>query len=724
MIKLPTKTKYKILVLLSMFFIASFYAQTEVTANGKQPFCIGEEIKIVTDFTITNTDTSVTGIDSFFIQISSGYQVNEDELELKGTHLNISQSFDITEGKLTLFATLPGTKMLFSDIETAVKEVVFKTTAANVVTEKTFSLTTENANYLPITDHFYEFVPSLGITWANAKIAAENRPLYFGRQGYLATLTSKEEAAFAGQQASGTGWIGGSDEQTEGVWKWVTGPEAGTSMENFWNGKVNGSSPNYANWNDNEPNDFGDNEDYAHITDPSIGIRGAWNDLPNIGGTDLYVAKGYIVEYGAPGDPKLNIVATSSIYIPQIISTINTTVCESGSVTISANSDEGEIVWFDSLTGGIELQRGNNYTTPIISITTTYYVLTSVAGCLNSKRTAVTVNVINRPTITNTTDDIVCSGTANLSAVASAGSVFWYDSLTGGTLLHTGNNYTTPNLSATTSYFVEANNINCASVARTEVIAEVDATIPEFELEKDTYVLCSDIGSVVLKVINFKDDYTYRWTKDNLPILGTSPEINVSEIGIYKVKAISKAGCESLDKEITVKNSEIALISKNEILIIDDSDNNSIRVDKQSIGIGEYEFSLDDEFGTYNDIGFFENISTGIHTLFIRDKGGCGITEYVFSILEYPGFFTPNNDGKNDYWHINGYDKNFYTLSDIYIYNRFGVLIYKMMPTSLGWDGTYKGKLLPSSSYWFKTNLIDNNGLSIHKTGSFSLIRK
>jgi len=41
-----------------------------------------------------------------------------------------------------------------------------------------------------------------------------------------------------------------------------------------------------------------------------------------------------------------------------------------------------------------------------------------------------------------------------------------------------------------------------------------------------------------------------------------------------------------------------------------------------------------------------------------------------------------------------------------------------------GWNGTYEGKKLPSNTYWFKSVFIDNNGLSIEKNGSFSLIRK
>ena len=718
--------KYKILAVLGLFFSSFFYSQTDIppsiTAQGKQAFCVGTSIKIVTDFTITDPDD--TGLDSFFIQISSGYQANLDRLNLSGSHPNIIQIWNPIEGKLTLISSASNSEMLFTDLENAVKDVTFTTSANTITTEKSFSLSIGDANYLPATDHFYQFIANQGITWSTAKTAAENST-YFGRQGYLATLTSQEEADFAGKQVSGAGWIGGSDAETEGQWKWVTGPEAGIV---FWNGEVSGTTPNYANWNNNEPNDFKGNnpvgEDYAHITDPSIGIQGAWNDLPNEGGTGLYIAKGYVVEYGAPGDAPLNIVASTSIYIPQILNITEAVVCQSGVATISATPSEGTILWFDAQTTGTLVATGNNFTTPVLTNNTTYFATVSVNGCTTLDRTPVIITVNQRPIITGITEDLICEGTATLSATVSAGNIYWFDSLTSTTPLFIGNSFETPVLNTTTSYFIEANNNNCISSTRTEVTATVNTLIPDFDVENDTVVLCNDVGTIQLKVINPQANYTYVWKKEGVIIPGELLENSVSEPGNYSVVAFSNASCQSVEKSILVRNSEIAIITKEDLVIIDDSSNNSITVALSNLGIGDYEFSLDDEFGRYKELGFFENISTGIHTLYIRDKGGCGIAAYSFSILEYPKFFTPNNDGRNDLWHIKGYNKNFYTVSDIYIYNRFGAFIYKIDAASLGWNGTYQGKLLPSSTYWFQTILTDQNGLSIVKKGSISLIRK
>ncbi|WP_445757862.1 Ig-like domain-containing protein [Polaribacter sp.] len=710
---------------LSIFSIFSGFGQASISATGNQAFCAGSPINIVTDFSIS--DPTSTTIAAFYIQISEGYQQGFDILQLDvSPHSNILSDWDPSAGKLTLSSGVIGSQMLLIDLEKAVKDVVFMTTAINIFPEKKFSLTIDDANYLPETGHFYKFISANLITWTKAKIAAENQ-FYYGRRGYLATLTSQIEADFAGKQASGSGWIGGSDEETEGVWKWVTGPEAGTPDEIFWNGTANGSSPNFAFWNSGEPNQRGD-EDYAHITDVRVardGRIGSWNDLQKKGGADdEYQSKGYIVEFGTPSDPPLNIVATTSIFIPQIVSSVNATICESGTATISATANEGQILWFDEAVAGDLVETGNTFTTPSLTNTTIYYVAASVNGCTTLPRTAVTVTVKPRPSIVSTTDDIVCSGTATLTATASQGEVFWYDSLVSTTPIFVGNSYVTLDLTSSTTYYVSANINGCETAIRTPVNAILDETIPDFEIPLNRYVLCEDIDSIVLQTRNPQGNYAYVWKKDDVTLSETSSSISVTSEGNYYVSAVSEAGCISDEKLIVVTKSSIATITKDDVIITDDSNNNSIQVANPNLGIGSYEFAIDDEFGNYTDVGFFQNLSPGIHTLFVRDKLGCGVASYQFSILAYPKFFTPNGDGVNDFWTINGFDTAFYTISKISIFDRFGKLIYQIEPNSQGWNGDYQGKKLPSNSYWFRVLLTDINGNTIEKSGNFSLIRK
>ena len=213
-----------------------------------------------------------------------------------------------------------------------------------------------------------------------------------------------------------------------------------------------------------------------------------------MGGSGLYEPKGYIVEYGMPGDTSLNIVASTSIYLPQVVNTTSETLCESGFATISAEPSEGTILWYDVPTGGIPKGSGNTFRTSFITENTTYYATISINGCATYQRTPVTVIVNPRPQITSVTNDLICSGSALLSAEASQGDVYWYETETSTTPIFIGNNYQTPDLNATTSYFVGVNHLGCISADRTEVIAEIDDTLFEFSLLQSQFTLCEDIG--------------------------------------------------------------------------------------------------------------------------------------------------------------------------------------------------------------------------------------
>ncbi|AXG74181.1 hypothetical protein DVK85_07975 [Flavobacterium arcticum] len=437
-----------------------------LTATGDQIYCPGENLNITTTFNITDTDDTAT--EAIYIQISSGYENGEDLLSLTGTHPNITSSWNVTTAKLSLTGTT-GQDVSYTDLIAAIEDVVYTNSATNPTPgTRTFSITVGQANYLESTDHYYLYIAELGINWVAARDAAE-ATTYYGLQGYLATILSEDEALLIGEQALGTGWIGGSDSATEGVWQWVTGPEAGTT---FWNGDVNGSTPNYAFWNTGEPNNL-DNEDYAHITAPGVGVPGSWNDLSIAGGPNEYMPQGYIVEYGGmPGDPVLQLSATTTISILGITSTAANSECNSGSLTLLAGAGVNDVYWYTNATGGTPIHTGTSFNTPTITTTTTYYVSAYDETCTTAPRTPIVATIYPLPTVTaGTTPPTICgSGTSTLEATASNGVINWYDAPTGGTLIDTGNSITSPSISTTTTFYAEAvSSDNCISATRTAI---------------------------------------------------------------------------------------------------------------------------------------------------------------------------------------------------------------------------------------------------------------
>lgn len=621
---------HRILFFLILALVTSNYSWSQniaptITASnsGNQIYCPLNPINVVTSFDIYDPDDLTVA--AFYIQISEGYKSSEDKLTLpSGTHLNITSSWSASEGKLTL-KSVSSAEATYIDIIAAVKDVVFESSSPTVSGSKSFSFTIGDANYLPKTGHFYEYVPDLGITWTSAKTAAETRT-YYGLKGYLATITSAEEAQLSGKQAAGAGWIGGSDATSEGVWKWVNGPENGTV---FWNGLANGSTPNFAFWNTGEPNQAGD-EDYAHVTAPSVGNPGSWNDLSNTGSTSGdYQPKGYIVEYGGtPGDPVLNLSASTTISVASITATTPATRCGAGTLNLSATATAGAtVLWFDTLTSITILNSGIDFPTPIISATTTYYVLASVNGCLTGKRTAVIATIYAIPTITSAPDVTVCegnSGTLNATASSATATINWYNTPTGGMPNETGSSFTTTPTSTITAYYVDSSENGCTSPTRTEVKLEVlgnsvSATSP-ISLNDITIVDDSDNNSITIN--NSPDISNYEFDLDSFDEFGDETYFEHLKPGIHALYLRDKTNCG---------------ISKLDIAIL---------------GFSKFFTPNDDgQNDTWKVLGNDTN-NIQIAAIYIFDRFGKLVAEVDLNGDGWDGFYNGERLPASDYWYL------------------------------------------------------------------------
>lgn len=192
----------------------------------------------------------------------------------------------------------------------------------------------------------------------------------------------------------------------------------------------------------------------------------------------------------------------------------------------------------------------------------------------------------------------------------------------------------------------------------------------------------------------------------------TINKINVTAAGEYTLTVTNSEGCQRTKKFI-VNASDIGTITNVAVSDFSGSDN-SLTISYS--GNGDYEFSLDGNL--YQDSPTFNGLDAGIYWVTVRDKNGCGVSApYKIYVIDYPRFFTPNNDGYNDTWKI----KNLELLpkSTITIFDRFGKLLKELNPSSNGWNGLFNGKELPSDDYWFAITFEDGKTLK----GHFSLKR-
>lgn len=203
-----------------------------------------------------------------------------------------------------------------------------------------------------------------------------------------------------------------------------------------------------------------------------------------------------------------------------------------------------------------------------------------------------------------------------------------------------------------------------------------------------TYTICEGNPIVISAPSGFS---SYNWSTGS-----TLNQAIISQAGQYTLTVTKDYGtiiC-STTENITVVNSNVATIT--EITTEDWTDNNNV-ISIFANGDGDYEYSLNGI--TYQDSSVFTNLVSGQYTVFVRDKNGCGIQTESIYLLIYPKFFTPNNDGYNDYWKVkfSNDEPNIKTE----IFDRYGKLIHVINGNLNSWDGTFNGTTLPATDYWF-----------------------
>ena len=376
----------------------------------------------------------------------------------------------------------------------------------------------------------------------------------------------------------------------------------------------------------------------------------------------------------------------------------NQSFCSTANATVSDIIASGtNIIWYSSSTSTTPLANST-----LLNNNTTYYATQTINGCESVNRLAVTISLINTLNATNFSETIcdnLNDGTETLNLnnynsnlISSTGNAFSYYNSYNNALSQNSDgqitNFTSYNLALGTNiFYVRIDSPNtCFQIVTLTLELVSKPIIPINDIEP----LCEG-RNITLNAGNNYD--TYTWSTGE-----TSQTITITQPGSYSVIVTENHGstiCTS-SKNFIVVNSNIATIQ--EIISSDwTENNNTITVLLNSNSQGDYEYSLDGI--TFQNSNIFNNLEAGEYTVFVRDKNGCGMVSDELYLLMYPKFFTPNADGYNDFWKIK-FSENETNLT-IKIFDRYGKLLKHLERNSIGWDGKYLGKDVPSSDYWF-----------------------
>jgi len=424
-------------------------------------------------------------------------------------------------------------------------------------------------------------------------------------------------------------------------------------------------------------------------------------------------------------------------------------ICQTNSTQLSAQATGGTPFGGGQYNFHWQGTDGSTYNVhnPTVSpdSTTTYTVyVTDAHGC-SSASGNVTVNVYPDLVIENvsTSYDSVCPGDPAIIEVDAGGGNGGPYTLT----LQNGNVVPSPFTvypEETTNYIITLHDA-CGSPVAKDSIEIIVMPKPPNNFVADKMEGCPPLA-VKFTELNPNDNYSYSWNFGDSNFANTKNPTHVYEnTGTYSVRltVTSAFGCKSKKfiedmiyvypgptanfypqpEQVSILNPQVKFVNLSEhadssFWFFGDGDSSHFTSPTHIYkGKGEFEAMLVAE----TDNGCRD---TAVKTILVQD-------EFTFYV---PTAFTPNGDGRNDFFMVygRGIDPNEFSLR---VYDRWGELVFETdkynpdKPIETGWDGTllgnrYKGDpLLKSGVYYWYCKFKDYTGIWHEKEGTVTLIR-
>ncbi len=385
--------------------------------------------------------------------------------------------------------------------------------------------------------------------------------------------------------------------------------------------------------------------------------------------------------------------------------------CEGESVTLDADAGFNNYTWNDGT-------QGASYT---ISSAGSYFVTAEDAQGCEFISSATPVIVFDKPEIAlDVLNNVSCFGfnDGNASFVSTGGTPAYQYFFDDATPIQ-GNSV---NSLAPADYtIIVVDGVQCSdtiSFTITEPSAPLGIDLIQLE---NVRCFGESSGNILVTGTGGTEPYSYLWSNgDSDENAGSIP------VGNFIVTVTDANGCTETDSYDIIQPEPIVVTIQPEYEVLL---GNAVVLEPVYSGSDSLFFNWSPEVYLSNatiDTPSARPFQTTTYTITVSDSNQCeaSASTTVFvndSIKIYiPNIFSPNADGINDVFLVYAN-----AVKDIYVtvFNRWGEKVFESKDITLGWDGTYKGKLAPEGVYVYYVQFTFLNFTQQKKKGSITLVR-
>jgi gliding motility-associated-like protein len=397
-----------------------------------------------------------------------------------------------------------------------------------------------------------------------------------------------------------------------------------------------------------------------------------------------------------------------------------------GGTTAQLNASGGTVYFWTPGAGLSDVNIANPIASPVA--TTTYTVQVTANGCTDTDD--VTVSVVTQFDATITPVNPICIDLPAFNLAAASPGGTWSGTGITDPLLGTFNPATAGAGTHLITYMIAG---NCGDTATTSITVN---PVPVVSFSVDAASGCAPHA---FSLTNTTAGATQCEIAFNGTVVSTS-------CGPYST-SLNIPGCYDVSWTVTDNNGCSASLTQPAMVCVFEqpvaafsfAPTNAtvlapvVIFNNQSTGADAYLWDFDGQ-GTSvatNPSFTFPDTASGSYNvcLYAFNADGCAdsicqtVTIYDDLLIYAPNAFTPDGDGKNEIFFpiLAGYEPNTY---ELYIFNRWGELIFNSTTPGQGWDGKYKGQNIPNDVYVWKIKAKRlSSGETVEKYGHITLIR-